>query len=337
MPVLRQTRREQVAYSPLHLHPLERPARSFMPRDSDKNNDSRGRRDRAGCGHGSAGGKGRSGVARGPEKKFAKRGFGDKGDRDNRSSGRAREGRPFRRREDGDAPRRDFAERPRFRRDDRGRDEGEKRSFRPRGERRGDQGYARPAGKFSDRKFGDKRPHDDRDREKRPYTPRADRAERKFEDRKFSRGDRDKRSFGDKSEGRSFRRREEGDAPRRDFGDRPRFKRDDRGRDREFEGRDRGELKPWQKRDGKPRDDRGGSERPRFSRGREDRTEGDRPFRERPKFSRPRWDRDGESGDRDNRRRERPEGRKDWHEHPRSEGRFSDRPRRDNEDDSKIF
>ncbi|HEY7007076.1 MAG TPA: pseudouridine synthase, partial [Sphingomicrobium sp.] len=27
----------------------------------------------------------------------------------------------------------------------------------------------------------------------------------------------------------------------------------------------------------------------------------------------------------------------DWQEHPRSEGRFSDRPRRDNEDDSKIF
>ena len=41
-----------------------------MPRDNDKNNDSRGRRDRPG------GGKGRSGAARGPEKKFAKRGFG---------------------------------------------------------------------------------------------------------------------------------------------------------------------------------------------------------------------------------------------------------------------
>ena len=36
-----------------------------------------------------------------------------------------------------------------------------------------------------------------------------------------------------------------------------------------------------------------------------------------------------------------PEGRTDWQEHPRSErgGRdgFADRPRRDNEDDSKIF
>ncbi|MBA1914347.1 pseudouridine synthase, partial [Escherichia coli] len=32
-----------------------------------------------------------------------------------------------------------------------------------------------------------------------------------------------------------------------------------------------------------------------------------------------------------------PEGRRDWQEHPRSEGRFGDRPRRDNEDDSQIF
>src|ERR1700743_2523562 len=44
----------------------------FMPRDDDKNNNSRGRRDRP------SGGKGRSGVPRGPEKKFAKRGFGAK-------------------------------------------------------------------------------------------------------------------------------------------------------------------------------------------------------------------------------------------------------------------
>ena len=54
-----------------------------MPRDNDKNNDSRGRRDRPG------GGKGRArrwqgplGAARGPEKKFAKRGFAGKGDGD---------------------------------------------------------------------------------------------------------------------------------------------------------------------------------------------------------------------------------------------------------------
>ena len=49
-----------------------------MPRDNDKNNDSRGRRDRP------SGGKGRSGAARGPEKKFAKRGFAGKSDGDKR-------------------------------------------------------------------------------------------------------------------------------------------------------------------------------------------------------------------------------------------------------------
>src|SRR6186713_3096834 len=48
--------------------------RPFMPRDNDKDNDSRGRRDRP------SGGKGRSGAARGPEKKFAKRGFAGKSD-----------------------------------------------------------------------------------------------------------------------------------------------------------------------------------------------------------------------------------------------------------------
>src|SRR5713101_10067577 len=52
--------------------------RPFMPRDNDKNNDSRGRRDRP------SGGKGRSGAARGPEKKFAKRGFAGKSDGDKR-------------------------------------------------------------------------------------------------------------------------------------------------------------------------------------------------------------------------------------------------------------
>ena len=72
------------------------------------------------------------------------------------------------------------------------------------------------------------------------------------------------------------------------------------------------------------RDDRGGEERPRFSRSREDRPTGDRP-----KFDRPRQrDRNSDPG--------RPEGRTDWQEHPRSEA-GDDRPRRENEDDSKIF
>ena len=84
---------------------------------------------------------------------------------------------------------------------------------------------------------------------------------------------------------------------------------------------DRGERDSRPARDGarnfdkprfdRPRDDRGGEERPRFSRSREDR----------PKFDRP---------------RQRPEGRTDWQEHPRSEA-GDDRPRRENEDDSKIF
>src|SRR6202034_1325710 len=119
--------------------------RPFMPRDSDKNNDSRGRRDRP------SGGKGRSGVPRGPEKKFAKRGFAGKAEGERRPYAGKRDDRPPRR-EDRDAPRargdRPFADRP-----SRGCD-GEKRSFRPRGDR-----------------------------------PFADRPERKFDgDKKFSRG-----------------------------------------------------------------------------------------------------------------------------------------------------
>jgi 23S rRNA pseudouridine2605 synthase len=296
-----------------------------MPRDSDKDNDSRGRRDRPP-------GKGRSGAARGPDKKFAKRGF-DKGDGEKRRFGGDRDGRP---------PRRDYGDRPRaprFDRDDRG---GEKRDFKPRGDRprfeRGDRpkfdhdrpprSEGRPEGRFSDRKFGD-RPRaprfdrDDRDRgEKRDFKPRGDRPKFDRGDRpKFERGDRAPR--GDRGEGRA-----EGRFPDRKFSDRPRkdFASRDRGRD--FEGRDRSEMKPWRKRDDGPRDERGG-DRPRFSRDRGDR----------PKFDRPRRDREDRDFDRP--RRERPEGRTDWQEHPRSErrssDRFSDRPRRDNEDDSKVF
>ncbi|MEH2622469.1 23S rRNA pseudouridine2605 synthase [Bradyrhizobium sp. AZCC 1719] len=340
-----------------------------MPRDNDKNNDSRGRRDRPGGGKGRAGGgKGRSGAARGPEKKFAKRGFGAR-DGDERGGERRpyaaksegaksfgkkpyagkREGASFRR-DDDRPPRRDFGDRPRARfdredrsggdrpergprKDFRARDDrdGDKRSFKPRGERpnydrddrparrdrKGDPGRrkgdhpgerdeARPAGRSSDRKFGDKR----------PYTPRGE-GFRKDGDR--PRGD---RPYGDRAPRDGEKRFSRG--PRKDFGDRP----------------ERGDEKPWQKRDDrggrdarpsreggrsfdKPRfdrsrDDRGGDERPRFSRSREDR----------PKFDRPRQHRDrkGDPG----------EGRTDWQEHPRSESR-DDRPRRDNEDDSRIF
>jgi 23S rRNA pseudouridine2605 synthase len=360
-----------------------------MPRDNDKNNHSSRGRDRP------SGGKGRSGVARGPDKKFAKRSFAGKSDGEKRpytprpdgerrpyagksdgakSYGKKpysgpgkpyagkREGPPPRR--DGDAPRRDYGDAPRpgrFNRDDRParsggdrpdrgprndfrprdgggekrpytpREGGEKRPYTPRGDRpntnrddrapRSDRGDTRPAGRFADKKFGDKR----------PYTPRGEgfrkdgeRPERKFGgDRKFSRGAPDR-------------------GPRKDFGNRTN------------RGEDRGDSKPWQKRDAsspdhagrnsrpprdgaqnfdkprydKPREDRGGDERPRFSRPREDRPQGDRPRFDRPRerIERPKFDRP---------REDRP-SRNAWQEHPRSEA-GDERPRRDNEDDSKVF
>jgi 23S rRNA pseudouridine2605 synthase len=391
-----------------------------MPRDSDKNNDSRGRRDRP------SGGKGRSGAARGPEKKFAKRGFAGKGEGEKRpSAGKPdgaksygkkpysgpgkpyagkREGPPPRR--DGDAPRRDFGDAPRpprFNRDDRPRDDrgGEKRPYTPRGRDRkgdpGDRGDARPAARFQDKKFGDRKPYAPREGggEKRPYTPRGEgfrkdgdrprgdrpyssrppregdrpRDDRPRGDRPF--GDRPARKFGDDkkfSRGGGDRNRDPGDrGPRKDFGDRP-----ERGRDRNRDPGDRGDAKPWQKRDASSPDHVGRNSRPsrdgarsydkprydkpRYDKPREDRPQGDRPFRERPKFDRPRGDKP--QGDRprfDRPREDRPkferprrdrnidpgEARNAWQEHPRSEARSfdrnADRPRRDNEDDSKVF
>src|SRR5438552_5755214 len=389
-----------------------------MPRDNDKDNDSRGRRDRPSGGK--PGGKGRSGAARGPDKKFAKRGFAGKsegGSRDGerrpyagKSDGAKSFGKkPYAGKRDGDAPRprgerpfgdrpprRDYGDAPRPRgdrpfsarpsrdgdekrsfkprgdrpnyRDDRG---GEKRPYTPRGDRpnfdRGDRaprGDARPAARFPDKKFGDKKPYTPRDRdgEKRPYTPRGEgfrkdgdrpQGDRPYRARPPRDGDRPERKFGGdrperKFDGeRKFSRGAPDRGPRKDFGDRP----------------PRGESKPWQKREdgdraerparsfdkprySKPREDRGGDERPRFSRAREDRPSGDRPRGDRPE--RPRFDRSREDRPKfDRPRRERPEGRTDWQEHPRSErgadrkgdrgDRFSDRPRRENEDDSKIF
>jgi 23S rRNA pseudouridine2605 synthase len=355
-----------------------------MPRDNDKNNDSRGRRDRQGDGRGRAGGgKGRSGAARGPEKKFAKRGFAGKGDGDGerrpyagKSDGAKSFGKkPYAGKRDGDArpPRRDYgdAPRPRFNREDRPsgdrpdrgprkdfrpREDGEKRPFKPRGDRpnfnrddrparrdrgddarppRRDRDDARPAGRFADKKFGEKRPYTPREGggEKRPYTPRGEgfrkdgdrpRGDRPFSARPSRDGDRPERKFGGDKKFSSRGAPDRG--PRKDFGSRP--DRGDRGPRKDF-GSDRGDSKPWQN-----REDRGGEERPRFSRSREDRPSGDRPFRERPKFDRPREDR----GDRPkfDRPRQRPEGRTDWQEHPRNES-GEDRPRRENEDDSKIF
>ncbi|KJC44900.1 pseudouridine synthase [Bradyrhizobium sp. LTSP885] len=367
-----------------------------MPRDSDKNNDSGGRRDRPGGGKGRPGGsKGRSGAVRGPDKKFAKRGFGgkdsaSKGDGEKRASGGDR------------PPRREFGDKPKFNREDRPRGDrpfsarpprdgdgekrpfkprgdrpfsarpardgdGEKRSFRPREDRGGekrpytprgdrpnfnrddrpprrDRDDARPAGRSSDRKFGDKKPYAPRDRdgEKRPYTPRGEgfrkdgdrpRGDRPYSPRPPRDGDRPERKFGGE---RKFSSRGAPDrGPRKDFGDRA-----DRGPRKDFGDRpQRGESKPWQKRDDRgdrdsrpPRDGARSFDGPRSDKPREDREQGDRP-----KFSRPRWDRSGDRKEEGGDRRERPEGRTGWQEHPRSEGGFGDRPRRENEDDSKVF
>ncbi|HTO79753.1 MAG TPA: pseudouridine synthase, partial [Methylocystis sp.] len=210
----------------------------------------------------------------------------------------------------GDRPKfdRDGEGRPFKPREDRG---GDKRPYTPRARNRkvdpGDRDGSRPAGRFSDRKFGDKKPYASRERDgdKRPYSPRPPR------DGRPPRRDRDEARPAGRFQDRKFR---------------------DRDGDREFKGRDRSNDKPWRKRD----DDRGGDERPRFSRPREERERGERQFRERPKFDRPRENRDGDFRE----RRPRPEGRTDWQEHPRSDrklDRFAERPRRDNEDDSKVF
>src|ERR1700730_2645824 len=288
--------------------------RPFMPRDSDKNYDSRGRRDRP------SGGKGRSGAARGPDKKFAKRGFAGKGDSDKRpyagkpdgerrpyagkpdgakSYGKKpysgpgkpyagkREGPPPRRdygdaprRFDGDAPHprgdRPFADRPpRFNRDDRPASGGEKRPYTPRGDRpnynrddrapRSDRGDARPAARFADRKFGDKKPYAPRDGggEKRPYTPRGEGfrkdGDRPQRDRPYGDRPQGERKFGGD---KKFSRGAPDRGPRKDFGDRP----------------ERGDSKPWQKRDAGPRDDGRPSRPPR---------DGARNF-DKPRFNKPR-------------------------------------------------
>src|SRR3984885_5891721 len=231
-----------------------------MPRDNDKDNDSRGRRDRP------SGGKGRSGVPRGPDKKFAKRGFAGKAEGERRPYAGKRHDRPPRR-DDRDAPR-PRSDRPYGDRPSRGGD-GEKRSFRPREDRgdkrpytpRGDRPDrdrdARPAArfqdrKFGDRKFGDKKPYTPREGgEKRPYTPRGEGfrkdGDRPRGDRPFNARPREgDRPRGDRPFAGRPERKFDGDkkfsrGPRKDFGARP-------DRDREF-GRDRGDAKPWQKRE----------------------------------------------------------------------------------------
>ena len=302
----------------------------------------------------------RSGGPRG-DKKFGDRKFGDK-----RPSG---DKRPY-------APKPYAGKRDDFRKDgpDRGprkdfgsRDRGEARSFKPREDRgegrpfkpRGDRPEGRSFKPREDRGEGRSfKPRGDRS-EGRPFKPREDRGEGRsfkprdrddraprsagagrFQDKKF--GDRkfgEKRPYTPRGEGADARpaRFNRDDRPQRD--ERPRFNRDDRpargapdrGPRRDFSrGEDRGADKPWQKRgpsrdgDSRPprREGAGGFDKPRFDRGDRDRDSSERPRFSRPRFDKPREDRA-------------PRGRSDWQEHPRSEA--GERPRRDNEDDSKVF
>jgi 23S rRNA pseudouridine2605 synthase len=233
--------------------------RPFMPRDNDKDNaSSRGRRDRP------PGGKRRSGAARGPEKKLAKRGLPAKAEGGKRSyAGKAADAKSYARKSHAGADKpyarkRDGADavRPRFNRDD-----------RP--TRSADWPHRR-SGEDDRSSRKDFRSRDSSG-EKRVYAPRGD------------------RPFGDKKFSRSSSDRGGSPKPRRDVGDR--------------EGRDRSDEKPWQKRErGEPRREarppRDDTHRdtPRFSRPREDQED-------RPKFQRPRGERNAwqERPRRDNR------------------------------------
>lgn len=325
----------------------ERPARSAGPRGGDKKfgdrkfGDKRPSGDKRPYASKPYAGKRddfrKDGPDRGPRKDFGSR------DRGEARSFKPREdrgeGRPFKPREDrGEGrsfkPREDRGEgRPFKPRGDRpeGRsfkpreDRGEGRSFKPRGDRpegrsfkpREDRGEGRSfkprdrddraprsagAGRFQDKKFG----------EKRPYTPRGEGGDAR--PARFNRDDRPQRD----------------ERPRFNRDDRPARGAPDRGPRRDFNrGEDRGGDKPWQKRGPSrdaesrpPRREGGGFDKPRFDRGDRDRDSSERPRFSRPRFDKPRDDRA-------------PRGRSDWQEHPRSEP--GDRPRRDNEDDSKVF
>jgi len=342
-----------------------------MPRD---NNNDNGRRGRPAGGKGpssgksASAGKGRSGAARGPEKKFAKRGLTGKPDS---TGGEARSyakkpyekkpfekkayekkpyaggGKSFAKRDDDRGPRRDSSDAPRparFNRDDRPARSGDRPDRAPRKE------------------FGEKRPYAPREgAEKRPYSPRPDRGDRpdrgprkEFGERKpyAPREGGEKRPYAPRGEGfrkdgdRPFSPRpsRDGDRARSDwpqgerkFGGDKKFGRGapDRGPRKEFGSRDRGpdhgEAKPWQKRGDAPQDRGERPARPRDG----DRPRFDRPrdeaAGERPRFSRPRDERAGS---------DRPRGDR-WQEHPRSDRTErpsrDERPRRENEDDSKVF
>ncbi|HLG82763.1 MAG TPA: pseudouridine synthase [Bradyrhizobium sp.] len=276
-----------------------------MPRDKDKDNRTRGPRDRASGG----GRKERPAGARG-ETKFAKRGFAGKREDGGRPQRGDRSERPSRSRDDrGERPfrpREERSERPFRSRDDRS-----ERSFRPR-EERGERREGR----------GERKDFREGRGERKDF--RTDRGERK--DFREARGDRKdfRAGGGARKDFRADRgaRKEYGD----DRGKRPDF-RDDRGERRpvresrgerggvrdeaprkRFDGprTASGDAKPWRQRDDRPRDgrrspersaERAGEDRPRFSRDRDQRGGEDRPTFSRPRFDRPRR-KDDESGER---------------------------------------
>ena len=263
-----------------------------MPRDNDKNNDSRGRRDRP------VGGKGRSGRGRGgPEKKFAKRGFAGKdfaGKRERRAASLCRQVRrpspmatspmaksPIRvRANPTPASAREAAPRA-LQRGTMRPARAIKRALHPaRRSRRCAPGRAifRPeiwrqeALRIARRRWREtalyparrrlpqgrsataRPPRDDR--------PRGDRPDRKFGgDKKFSRGAPDR-------------------VPRKDFGSR------DQVRARISATGDRGDSKPWQKRDASAPDHVGRNSRPP--------RDGARNF-DKPRFDKPRYDKPREA------------------------------------------
>jgi 23S rRNA pseudouridine2605 synthase len=250
-----------------------------------------------------------------PRKEFGSR------DRSEARSFKPREDRPDR------GPRKDFGGR------------GEGRSFKPREDRAEGRSFKPREDRGEGRSF---KPREDRG-EGRTFKPRDDRAPRsagagRFQDKKFG----EKRPYTPRGEGGDARpaRFNREDRPQRD--ERPRFNRDerparrgapDRGPRKDFSrGEDRGNEKPWQKRESS-RDDARRDSRPsrdgekRFDKPRFDRPRDDRDQSERPRFARPRFDKPRED--------RAPRGRSDWQEHPRSEA--GDRPRRENEDDSKVF
>jgi 23S rRNA pseudouridine2605 synthase len=225
-------------------------------------------------------------------------------------------------------------------------------------------------GRFGDRRGGEKKfekrgfakSGGEKSRPRKPYSAfdkadgdhREDRRPRIESDNRRRRGEADEARPAARFEGRKFADkrayRPHGEGSRKES-DRP-------GRDRPFAARarrervngdwpDRGEEKPWQKREHRDRDQRRGLDKPRgFGKSRHDRPREAHGSDERPRSSRGREDRpfrDASPPERQrfDRSRERSERRADWHEHPRSEERSftrdAKRPRRGNEDKGRTF